>query len=899
MIRDPCSPLAGPHSLDVNEMATHLASDAREGLKIEEAQRRSKLCGPNEIPRDKPRKRFRIFIDQFGNPVILILAIAGFLAYFFKEHWEGTAILVVIAISVGIGYVMESQAYRTLESLMKLGQSRITIRRSGRVSEIRTSEVVPGDLILLSPGDIVPADIRLVTAEQLSLKEASLTGESTPCWKEVQTLPEGTPLVRRGNMVYKGTTVLTGSGTGLVVATGIHTELGKIQMLGIRARTPHTPLEKKLKSLTVRLIWVTLGLSLLIAGIGIFRGAGLVEMVETAVALAVAAIPEGLPIVATIALARGMAALSKRQVVVKNLEAIQTLGATDVILTDKTGTLTEDRLRVQSLEYGTEMNLREGLTHDQGLMRLKKESHPALDVLIRTAVLCNNERGKDLSHGDSLEIALLAFAQSLGWDVRKTRDRFPELWELPFDPARKLMATVNDYQGGFAVHVKGAFEVLSEHCDRILGVEGIRNFENKADWSEAVGRMAASGLRTLCFAFSELPRAPRPQEIMDDLVFLGVIGFLDPPRKDVRTVFDIYRKAGIQVVMVTGDHPQTARRIALETGLIENGASSQESLYGTGLHLGPMAQEARVFARVLPEEKLKLVTRFQTDGHVVGMIGDGINDVPALKKSDIGIAMGVRGTEAAREAADVILKNDSFGAIELAIRQGRVVLTNIRQFTVYLLSCNLAEIVVVAIAALVDLPAPLLPMQILFLNLVTDVFPALALGLGNGPKDIMERPPGDPRAPILGSAEWIRILVYGTGISLAVLAAVLYGERVLGLSPGLNNNLGFYTLVAAQLVHVFNLAAPGSHFFRNEVIRNPYVWGAILVSGLMTAAAYFIPVLSRVLELEPIRPSFLLLAIVFAMGSLVFIQLLRKLLRLIRRRRDSFDQHATDGTDAS
>ncbi|TNF73779.1 MAG: cation-transporting P-type ATPase [Bacteroidetes bacterium] len=878
------NPLTGhpdtePHSLAPEHLAARLETNYSSGLSEAQAALRIREIGPNEIPKEKPPAPFRILLNQIMDPVILILIGASCLAYFFEDSWQGTAILVVIVISVAIGFFMEARAYRTLEALRKLGQSRIRLIRSGKTRSVRIAELVPGDLVLLSSGDVVPADLRLLEAEQLSIKESALTGESLPTWKREGILPADTPLVQRTNMLYKGTTVMTGSGIAVVTGTGLQTELGKIQQLGIASGAPHTPLEKKLKALTLHLIWLTAALAALIMISGVLRGASWVQMLETSLALAVAAIPEGLPIVATIALARGMFRLSRRQVVVKNLEAIQTLGATDIILTDKTGTLTEDALYVRSIRYGQGMtsltvpsNTTKDLLSEPGADRV-------FDLLMHTGVLCNNvKEGQEGHRGDSLEAALIDFAVYAGFDVRELRLRYPEIWEFPFDAQKKFMATIHGDQDGYVVHAKGAFKVLAEDCTHILGPEGKVPFTEKEAWEAEVSRLAARGLRTLAFAFKTCREPPVEEDALKDLVFLGVIGFMDPVRKDIRPVFEVYRKAGIRVVMVTGDHPRTAQRIAEEVGLVDSAKGDSAVFEGGGtLELRPFDQ-ARVFARVLPEEKLDLVARFQEEGHIVGMIGDGINDVPALKKADIGIAMGVRGTEAAREASDVILKDDSFGAIELAIRQGRVVFRNIRQFVLYLLSCNLAEILAVAVAALGNLPAPLLPLQILFLNLVTDVFPALALGLGRGPADIMERPPGNPKDPILNRADWIRILLYGLAISISVLGAVLYGKYCLELTPGRINNLAFYTLVGAQLFHVFNLTERHTSFFRNEITGNPYVWGAIVISIGITAAAYWIPPVATVLQLEQIYDNHLGIALLFSFGSVLLVQLLKLVL---------------------
>lgn len=880
------NPDAEAHSLYPEQLVAHLEADLDKGLTEAQAASRIRETGYNEIPKEKPPGSLRILLNQLVDPVILILLGAALLAYIFNESWQGTAILVVIVITAAIGFFMESRAYRTLEALRKLGQSRTRILRSGKIRSVKIAELVPGDLVLLSPGDIVPADLRLFEAEELSVKESALTGESIPSWKQAETLPTDTPLGKRTNMLYKGTAVMTGSGKGLVTATGPRTELGKIQQLGIESKAPSTPLEKKLKALTVRLIWLTAALTVIILIAGVLRGAPWGHMLETSLALAVAAIPEGLPIVATIALARGMFRLSRKQVVVKDLQAIQTLGATDIILTDKTGTLTEDTLRVHSLRYGLAIKELDGVS-DKTIEALPNPgADPVFDLLMHTAVLCNNVKpDQQGQNGDSLEVALFDFAWEAGFNAGELRLRFPEIWELPFDAQRKLMATIHKDKDSYVVHVKGAFEVLLEHSSHIMGAEGKVPFTERKTWGKEVNRLAVTGLRTLAFAFKTTIERPDEDTLLNDLVFLGVIGFMDPPRKDIRPVFEVYRNAGIRVVMVTGDHPQTALRISEEVGLVE--ITNEESIVFTGgsSHKKKDLARARVFARVLPEEKLDLVARYQEEGHIVGMIGDGINDVPALKKADIGIAMGIRGTEAAREASDVILKDDSFGAIELAIRQGRVVFRNIRQFVVYLLSCNLAEILAVAVAALGNLPTPLLPLQILFLNLVTDVFPALALGLGRGPDDIMDRAPGNPKDPILKKADWVRILLYGLAISMSVLGAVLYGKYGLELPAGHINNLAFYTLVGAQLFHVFNITDWGTSFFRNEITSNPYVWGAIFVSVGLTAAAYLISPVADVLQLESIEWSFLGIALLFSMGSVILVQVFKGFLVYVDRKK--------------
>lgn len=685
-------------------------------------------------------------------------------------------------------------------------------------------------------------------------------------------------------MVFRGTMVLTGSGRAIVTATGAYTQLGIIQQMGMDTEKMDTPLEKKLNQLSKWLIVLTLCFALLIVVTGYFRGKDLLLMIETGVALAVAAIPEGLPIVATIALAQGMLRLSRKEVIIKKLEAVQTLGATDIICTDKTGTLTEDRMKVHTVLF-EDKSVTVGHTGKSECNDSLAE-RPIFETMMRASILCNNATPSlDDGQADSIELALMDFAIHRGYDPVSIRKEYPEQLELPFDATRKLMATVNQGKESFQVFVKGAFESLVDSCDTVIEDGKRKSFNSVADWDKKVNTLALQGLRTLAFAYKETKGMPKKETLFQNLTFLGVMGFIDPARKDVKATLKIYKKAGIRVLMITGDHPGTAQKIAQEVGLLESSVPQNkivlgkdlENLENAGQEDVPRLLEAVVFARVTPKQKLDLIRLYQKNGHVVGMIGDGINDVPALKKADIAIAMGIRGTEAAREVADVILKNDKFTAIELAIHQGRVVFQNIRQFVVYLLSCNLAEIVSVGLAALLNLPSPLLPLQILFLNLVTDVFPALALGLGKGEADSMEQPPKNPKEPIMHRKDWYMTAMYGLCISLSVLGIVIYANFVLKLSPEIINNMAFYTLILAQLLNVFNMPKQKQAFLINEVTKNPWIWAALAVSLIITMVVYSIPLAAKALSLEHFPLGLLGVTILFALGSLLLAQVIKRL----------------------
>ncbi|MCX2719912.1 cation-translocating P-type ATPase [Lentiprolixibacter aurantiacus] len=874
-------------SIEVTRVLQLLESNDRVGLSNRQVEQRIAEFGKNHIPEKGPKKKVAILADQFKDPIIYILIVAFFLALLLGDWAESVAIVVVILITVGIGYFMELQAVRALEKLRKMGQVLCRVIRNGKLQQIQASGLVPGDLLLVHPGDIIPADARLVSVKRLKVKEAALTGESQDIEKHIEALDMDTILHERANMIFRGTFVVTGSARAVVVATGKHTELGKIQVLSEEAEKEQTPIEKKLAQLSRWLIGFTLLLTVLVILSGMLSGMDLVFMIQTGLALAVAAIPEGLPIVATIALARGMLQLSKKQVIIKKLEAVHTLGATNIICTDKTGTLTEDKLAVHTLVFNG--NQQYEVKKDLDSLRLLASRRREVKQLVTTGILCNESPAKPENRfGESIDVALLDFADLMRYNPEKVRAEQSQIRSMPFDTERKYMASINrNHHTGFTLHVKGAFEVVANLCTTIVTNGQLIPFEEKEEWHRLVDDMASQGLRTLALAYRRMDKVPEKELPLKELTFIGVIGFIDPARTDVKDTISLYKNAGIQVVMMTGDHPGTARKIAEEIGLLSD-TDGHEHVVHSGdisrLMQGDQRQRAQllnacVFARVTPREKLELVKFFQEHNNTIGMLGDGVNDVPALRKADIGIAMGVRGTEVAREAADIILKNDKFTAMELAIRQGRLIFEHIRQFVVYLLSCNLAEIVSVGIAAILALPAPLLPLQILFLNLITDVFPALALGLGKGEDDLMQQPPRKPTEPIMTRELWITTVICGMSITLSVLGITAYSYLKLQLSPEIINNMAFYTLVVGQLLNIFNMPLRKSSFFFNEVTKNAWVWGALVLCVLIVAISNLIPSVAMVLSLVPLSLWQWVIITLFGFASLLLTQITLQVFR--------------------
>lgn len=869
------------HHYKLEEVISRLKVDVEKGLSSIEADRRLKEYGKNRLEQTRPKRTWRIFLEQFLDPVIYVLSGATLLAFLFNEILEGFAVLVVILITAFIGFFMEWQAIRSVEALQKMVQTYANVLRDSKEKQMNLQLLVPGDILLLNAGDVVPADARVIEVHSLAVKEAVLTGESNQVEKRNEDLDSETPLAERSNMVYKGTIVSRGSARAVVTTTGNNTIIGEISSLTREASKERTPLEKKLSKLSRKLIYFTLILTAIIALTGYLEGKSLLLMIETALALAVAAIPEGLPIVATIALAKGMLKLSQRKVVIKKLEAVETLGATGIICTDKTGTLTENKMAVHHIY------LEENDFEASNLKDGEKVSDVDFQEIIKVGVLCNDSKWKENGfQGDPVESGLLDFTRNTGIDYESLRTSFPRIFEVPFDAEIKKMATVHHTNGKYYTAVKGALENILETSSRVLLRDGnTKDLNDKKIWIQKANAIAAEGMRVLAFAKKESDGEPSAENIFDDLEFIGIMAFLDPPRKDIPDAIKTYRNAGIKVVMITGDHPDTARKIGEEIDLVHSEDEAQEVIHGRDIpemkDMTPQQEQkillATVFARMAPKQKLELVELYQKNNKIVGMLGDGVNDAPALKKADIGIAMGIRGTEAAKEVADVILMDDKFTSTELAIRQGRTIFENIRQFVVYLLSCNLAEIITVAIASLGNLPLPLLPLQILFLNLVTDVFPALALGVGKGDKRVMEQPPRDPKESLLTKKHWTSTIVYGLTITATVIAVTIYTWHIKDSPKEIVNNMAFYTLILAQLLNVFNLPKRQRSFFTNEVTSNKWVWAALIFSVGIVILVYLIPITSEVLSLVPISFEQLMTIGIFALAGLGVTQILKRL----------------------
>lgn len=885
----PDTPLEAPFALNADEVAERLETRVKQGLGDSEITERRKAYGPNRLRQQERKGAFAILVHQFRSIIVWLLAAAAAFSLAIGDIAEGIAIVVVLIINGAIGFFTELRAARSMESLLRLAQVSTKVRRDGAVRQVDARELVPGDIVILEAGDVVTADLRLTRASNLQTDESVLTGESTPVVKDTGSLEAETEIGDRRNMAFKGTAITQGSGEGIVTSTGMDTEIGRISELAQKAEAEVSPLERRLDRLGHRLVWMTLALAVLIIGAGVIRGNALTEMIQTGVALAVAAVPEGLPVVATLCLARGMWRMAARNALITKLSSVETLGATTIILADKTGTLTENRMTavrylLEGGDFEVDQQARDGLfKHDQENIDLNEDD--PLGWALKVGALCNNAELGDGSDnagsGDPMEIALLAVADKADLGRASVVERYRQVDEHPFDPQRKMMATVHEQDARYLYAVKGAPEAVIEISETVLTGEGSRDLDDEAKqaWNDRNAAAAREGLRLLALAIKHTDGPD--DDPYEGLTLIGLVCLLDPLREDVPAAIEDSLRAGVRVVMLTGDHADTAAKIARDAGL---GNNEMTVLQGSELaDFDPETADedtrrkllsADVFARVSPETKLTLAALYQQSGHVVMMTGDGVNDAPALKKADVGVAMGRRGTQVAREVADMVLKDDAFETIVSAIRQGRAIFDNIRKFVVFLLSCNVSEVLVVGLAVGAGLPAPLLPLQILYLNLVTDVFPAFALGFGRGGEGIMRRPPRDPGESIVDWPRWQLIGMLGAAITVATLVAFALALFWFRLESASAVTVAFLTLALAQLWNVFNMRLPETGPLRNEVTRNGYVWGALALCVGLVASALWLPGLSDLLGLPPPGTPALVVAVGLSFVPLAVGQLL-------------------------
>ena len=851
----------GWHALSANEVLAHHGVDPAHGLAEDEAATRLARHGPNRPSQQPGRSAFSRFFGQMKEPLVLVLIASGVVTGALGEWIDSSVIFGVVLVNAVIGYLQEDKAEAALAALARAVATEVTVIRDGRRRRMDAVHLVPGDVVWLAAGDKVPADLRILSGRQLRTVEAALTGEAAPIDKHHDPLPQDTLLADRRNMAYAGTTVVAGQGNGLVVATADATETGRISGLIAGAPEIATPLTKKMGEFAGLLLWVILGLAALTFVIGVLRGESWVAMLIAAVALAVGAIPEGLPAAMSITLAIGVGRMAKRRAIIRHLPAVEALGSTTVICSDKTGTLTENAMTVTELWTGGEAFIVDGqgyrpegrVQRGETAVAPAPTSGIALHQTLLAGVLCNDaalyhEHGQWQITGDPTEAALLVVARKAGLDETTLRSVFPRRDELPFDSARQTMATLHEVEGRPVAYVKGAIEKLLPACRAMLAADGSETALEPAALEAVAALMAARGLRVLALARCRLSAdAPLSEaEIGRDLVFLGLAGMIDPPRARAIGAVRTCHAAGIVVKMITGDHAVTARSIAAQIGIVADGHAA-EVLTGRDLArlddagLQAAAGRVNVFARVEPEQKLPLVRALQAQGEVVAMTGDGVNDAPALKQADIGIAMGLGGTDVAKEAAAMVLTDDNFATIEAAVEEGRGIYDNLVKFITWTLPTNIGEGLVILAAIVVGATLPITPLQILWINMTTAVLLGLPLAFEPAERGIMRRPPRPPGARVLDTVLVERIVLVGL-----LMLAGSFGMFLLALDRGQGmaeaRTIAMNVFVAIEIVYLFSCRSLRLPVTAINLFSNPWVWaGAGLQLALQMAITYWAP----------------------------------------------------------
>ena len=869
-----------PHAMPKEELLNALQVQAQTGLADAQAEERLRETGENRLAEKKKKTNLQRFAEQFKDVMILILLLAAAVSFVVActegdpmEFFEPLLILVIVVLNAVMGMVQESKAEKALDALKTLSAPHARVLRGGKESVIDAAKLVPGDIIRLEAGDFIPADARLLRSVSLKSEESALTGESVPAEKDADlAVKEDAPLGDRVNMVFSGCSVTYGTATAVVTATGMRTEMGKIASLLEGEEETQTPLQKKLARLGGYLGAMALAACAVIFLVGLLNGIPVLEIFMTAVSLAVSAIPEGLPAIVTIVLAIGVQRMVKRNALIRRLPAVETLGSASVICSDKTGTLTQNRMTLTRLWVEGEQSLEEVGTEN---------SEAARRMLLLASLCCDGSvtfeaDGTERHIGDPTETSILVAAHKNGMDQEKLQAEYPRRAELPFDSDRKLMTTVNEMNGKIVVIVKGAFDVMAARCVRgDLELARVMNDE-----------MSGQALRVLavgCKELDDVPAVPKAEELEAGLTLVGLVGMIDPPRPEAKQAVALCRRAGIKPVMITGDHVATASAIARELGILAQGDRAV-----TGPELDAMSEQEleqcvdqiAVYARVSPENKIRIVKAWQHRGQVVAMTGDGVNDAPALKAADIGCAMGITGTDVAKGAADMTLTDDNFATIVDAVREGRGIYANIRKVVGFLLGTNIGEVLTVFIAMLLWHKTPLLSMQLLWINLVTDSLPAISLGMEDVEDDVMDRRPKPKDEGIFAHGLGVQVALQGCLFALLTLIGFVLGERFTGTLEG-GQTMAFFVLSLTQIVQSFNMRSEHS-LFRIGPFTNRKLNGAALLSVALVALVLFTP-LRIAFGLSLLPASLYLIGLGLILVPLVVMEI-AKAVGLVRKR---------------
>lgn len=868
------------HQITSEEVIRLLNSDSATGLSSMEADKQIAIHGYNEL-KEKPRETlWQKFLAQFKDFLVLILIAASLISVLVGEVTDSIVIIAIVLLNALLGVFQEAKAEKALAALKEMTAPNSKVIRDGEVSVIPSRSLVPGDIVLLDAGDYIPGDLRIIESHNLKVQEASLTGESVPVEKSTDLVDSATSLADRHNMGFMSTVVTYGRGKGIIIGTGMQTEIGKIAEMLQSVEEDSSPLQKKLAEFGKMLGLICLFVCTLVFALGVYSGYndGVLEMSEvqlmlmTAISLAVAAIPEGLPTVVTIVLALGMQRMAKKNSIMKKLHAVETLGSISVICSDKTGTLTQNQMTVVKAFTLEKMVALSGEGYDPSgdfLLAGKSVDVSAeqdLALLLKGSLLCNDAQLKQAADtgtwhivGDPTESALVVAAAKGGYIQNELAASYPRLQEIPFDSTRKMMTTFHRMEDQHLSFTKGAPDIVVSRCTHIIanGTTHPLTPTERDSIAAANQEMASHALRVLAVAYRSwetIPESPNAAEAEEKLIFIGLLGMIDPPRIEVRDAVAVCRSAGIRPIMITGDHPDTALAIAKDLGIAVQGS---RAITGSQLdsmdqaELQQLVQSASVFARVSPEHKMAIVDALRSNGQIVAMTGDGVNDAPALKRADIGVAMGITGTDVTKETADMVVADDNFATIVSAVEEGRVIYANIRKFVYFLLSCNASEILVIFFAILLGWPIPLLPIQLLWINLVTDAFPALALGVEKKEPNVMSLKPRNPAEPLLTRNLQIMIGIQSLAMAATVLGAFKYGLFAYDGDLSVARTFAFITLITTQVVCAYAARSEYYSVFQLGVFSNKYLNAGAALSLLLLLLSVYGPLHVIFKTIEP------------------------------------------------